>query len=747
MVTRIVFFIFLVIAGTGFSQISIIITANNEVLPYAKISYQIHPEKAVLFSVTDLYGKTSINAIPTTENPIYLQITAVGYQTVLDTLIDKKNKNYSLKASSNLLDEICVTGEYTPTLTSQSVNKIKVIHKEDILKSGASTLNEILTYQANIRIQQDNILGAGISMSGMSGENVKILQDGVPVIGRLDGNIDLSQINLDNIEKIEIVNGPLSVNYGTNALAGTINIITKKNLKNGWNGNMLAYYESVGNYNLTGNLAYTFKKQTLKINGGRKYFDGWDLSEKFITLPQETLADTNRAIQWNPKEQYFGDAQLILNFRKWQINPYFRYYQEKIMNRGFPNAPYLETAFDDYYYTKRIDQGINLSKALKNASIKGLFAYNYFNRIKNTYFKDLTDLSQVLTSDPSSQDTSIFDLVMARVSFQTHGKKWINYQVGTDINIESTRGKKISGNYRQIGDYAIFSSAEINLLKNKAAIKPGLRYAYNTVYKAPVTPSINVKYNYKKFQLRASVASGFRAPTLKELYYTFVDINHNILGNTALLPEKSQNYSGSIDWTKPIKTKNVLKFSGQVFYNTFSNLITLGLISDGSYTYINIGDYATRGANFEGSYRQSNFKISTGFGYIGRYNAVDDEELAKFIYSPEMNGNLTYNFLKNKYNFNIFYKYNGPLLSYSIDSDDNIFASQNSGYSILDVSVSGKFLQSNLSVTLGLKNLLNVTNIQAVGSSAGATHSTSNLIATARGRSVFLSINYNIKGK
>ena len=68
-----------------------------------------------------------------------------------------------------------------------------------------------------------------MSVQGLSGENVKILIDGVPVVGRLNGNVDLSQINLTNIERVEIVEGPLSVNYGTNALAGTINLITKKN--------------------------------------------------------------------------------------------------------------------------------------------------------------------------------------------------------------------------------------------------------------------------------------------------------------------------------------------------------------------------------------------------------------------------------------------------------------------------------------------------------------------------------------
>merc|ERR1711965_356759 len=98
----------------------------------------------------------------------------------------------------------------------------------------AVTLKDVLVNQNNIRVAQDNVLGSSMSLQGMSGQNIKILIDGIPVIGRLNGNIDISQINLNTIERIEIIEGPLSVNYGTDALAGTINLISQKNKKNGF---------------------------------------------------------------------------------------------------------------------------------------------------------------------------------------------------------------------------------------------------------------------------------------------------------------------------------------------------------------------------------------------------------------------------------------------------------------------------------------------------------------------------------
>src|SRR5690606_33935457 len=128
----------------------------------------------------------------------------------------------------------------------------------------------------NFNVSQDNILGSGLSMQGISGQNVKIMIDGVPVIGRLDGDIDVSQINLNQIERIEIVEGPLAVNYGSNALAGTINLITKAPKTNEIDGGANFYTESIGHYNAVAHAAMGWNKQSLSLSAGRNYFDGWN---------------------------------------------------------------------------------------------------------------------------------------------------------------------------------------------------------------------------------------------------------------------------------------------------------------------------------------------------------------------------------------------------------------------------------------------------------------------------------------
>ncbi|MEL6132646.1 MAG: TonB-dependent receptor plug domain-containing protein, partial [Bacteroidota bacterium] len=124
------------------------------------------------------------------------------------------------------VDSVVITGQYTPQSLDQAIHPIRTISAEKIERMAAVNLGDVLENELNIRLSQDNILGQSLSIQGLSGENVKILIDGVPVIGRQNGNIDLGQLNLLGIERIEVVEGPLSVNYGTQALAGTINLIT-----------------------------------------------------------------------------------------------------------------------------------------------------------------------------------------------------------------------------------------------------------------------------------------------------------------------------------------------------------------------------------------------------------------------------------------------------------------------------------------------------------------------------------------
>jgi outer membrane receptor for ferrienterochelin and colicins len=133
----------------------------------------------------------------------------------------------SLKALE--LKEVVVTGQFEPQSLRKSVYQVRTINSEIIKTRSAVNVQSILSTELGIRFSNDGVLGtADISLMGMSGQNVKVLLDGVPLLDRGATKESLNQIDINTIERIEIVEGPMSVVYGSDALAGVINIITKK---------------------------------------------------------------------------------------------------------------------------------------------------------------------------------------------------------------------------------------------------------------------------------------------------------------------------------------------------------------------------------------------------------------------------------------------------------------------------------------------------------------------------------------
>ncbi|MFT6938058.1 MAG: outer membrane receptor for ferrienterochelin and colicins, partial [Saprospiraceae bacterium] len=144
------------------------------------------------------------------------------------------------------IDDIIVTAQYAPTHSKNAVHQVKVIKAKEIQQQGQNNLAEVLTNQLNLNISTDPILGNGLNIQGIGGENVLIMIDGVPIIGRTDGNIDLSQINMNNVERIEIIEGAMSVQYGSNASGGVINVIMKKSQLRRFQIRSLNQVENIG---------------------------------------------------------------------------------------------------------------------------------------------------------------------------------------------------------------------------------------------------------------------------------------------------------------------------------------------------------------------------------------------------------------------------------------------------------------------------------------------------------------------
>lgn len=649
------------------------------------------------------------------------------------------------------LEDVVITGQYSPSIAAKAVQRIIIIDRKKIDALAAQNLRDVMTNQLNVRLSQDNILGSSLNLQGVSGQNVKILQDGVPVVGRQDGNIDLSQINLQNIERIEIIEGPMSVTYGSDALAGTINLITRKTQQRRMEVGATGYYESIGVYNLNGRVGYQKGRHQLQLNGGRNYFDGWNTAEtpSFNFAPK--MADSTRFMLWKPKEQYVAGLQYGYAVKGMTYGFRSSFFNEKIVNKGLPGYK-MQQANDDYYRTNRFDNVLSANGKLNSRyNLSAHIAYNIFERVKTSYINKLTTLDEILDANPGAQDTTHIHAINSRAALSSNlPNSPLQYELGYEINVAEMNSNRLSGGEQKMGEYAAYASAEYKPTE-RLTLRPGLRYAYNTRYNAPLVPSLNFRYQLQEgLTARVSYARGFRAPDLKELYFYFVDANHNILGNENLEAETGDNYNASLAYTcRTLKTKWDLGFSG--FYNDIAHKIDLVQVAGGGptdYKYTNISRFKSLGGNVTAGFIKQDYSLTAGFSYIGRYSDFSQAALTqKFLFSPEVSMNASCIIPGSNVRAALFSKYSGATQNFVSDSSGSISRVGLKAYTIADFTLSKSFQEKKLTITVGSKNIFDVQNLNSIGSGTvpvnglPAAHSNTNgSRSIATGRSFFIKL-------
>lgn len=705
----------------------VVINLDQEPISFASV---VHKESGT-GTAADVHGKFEM-AVDLKEAKGTLQISAIGYESK-EIPFEVKNgevefKIVHLNVNNQEIKQVIVTGQVKPTPVDSSIYKVKLIAADKIQQSGSLNLNELLLTEANIRMSSDLILGSQIEMMGMGGQNVKIMVDGVPVIGRLDGNIDLSQVNLDNISQVEVIEGPMSVVYGNNALAGTINLITKQNKYHELEATARAYAESVGRYSGNLNLSKKLGKHNLSVDGAYEYFGGVDFNK------------SNRSMDWKPKSLYHVNLDHTWKNTNWQVNTKLGFYNDKLHYMG--NIVEGYKVFDTYYYTNRYDASIGVNGKFNDRNHLDVVAsYNIYNRSEQEMYKDLRTLETTWYDKIKTQDMD--QKLLRAIHLHTFIPQKLSLQSGIDFNIEGMKGQRIEGGAQTIGDYAVFTNLKYAPL-NAIELQPGLRWSYNTDYNSPLVYSMNFRWNLaEKLTWRVSVATGFRAPSIKELHYVFVDSNHEIYGNSDLKAESSNNYNTSFDFSTGTQ-KNAWKFGASLFYNDISNLITLIQEENSTaYTYSNIEDFESLGGDLNIQYAwKSLLQVRGGYGLTGRHNSYTSPDGAKYNLTNDLFAGLQFTEPFTRIRFSSDYKYNGSLPFFYTDAIDNLIKEgKQEPYQIMNVSVSRTFLKHQLQVIAGAKNLFDVTTVQRVGE-GGTSHGGSGGTPVSWGRSFFVSLNY-----
>jgi outer membrane receptor for ferrienterochelin and colicins len=656
-------------------------------------------------------------------------------------------------AAPKTMAEVVVTGQYQPQSLKKSVYQVRTISKDRIVQQGATRLQDVLNNELNIRFNQDLATGGSdITMMGLKGQNVKILLDGLPLTGRqgASNEININQIDINTIERVEIVEGPMSVIYGADALAGVINIITKKAATVKWNIQAKAHEETVGreygvqegihNQNISGSI----RLKNWEIGGGLTHnrFNGW----------KDSAID--RELVWHKKDQWLTNGYIAYHKNKLSVRYRLDGLDEVITNPGnflFPQQLSGDTlAYDQEYLSQRLMhqfQGNYQHNNHLNFQLQSTYS-DYSRQVFSTTVSKKNGDVRLDLAD-GAQSVINFKGLTARGIANYRVSSKLAFQPGIDFNMDKGEGERLKTGTNSIEDLAFFLTSEYTPTE-KISIRPGIRIINNSVYKAPpVIPSINAKFALtNNFDLRIAYAQGFRAPSLRELYFNFFDANHQILGNTNLKAETSNSLNLSVAYKNASTTYTQYSVTASGFYNHIKNLIDYGVsdIDPNIFTMLNIADSKTAGFNVSSTARIHNWNLAAGFSYTGFYNdyVAQDDNLPTMQFSPEINFNAGYRFPKAGLDINFFYKHTGKR-PYYIQKDQTFVLSQIKGYDMADITVNKKINQY-FTLQGGVRNLFDIDRVASTSSTLGV-HTDNGNRNIATGRSFFAGLQFNLSSK
>lgn len=460
--------------------------------------------------------------------------------------------------SNNLLDAVTVTATRTTKTIANTPVVTRIISAEDIRQTDATNIRDVLeselpgiefTYSMNQQVS--------VNLQGMGGMAVLFLVDGERLAGETLDNTDFSRLNMDNIERIEIIKGAATALYGSNAVGAVINIITKQSAEP-WSVQLNARRGSrYGTYRYGGTAGFNKGRVSNLFNVQN---DGMDSYLVFDTTGESTQVYGNQ--QWN-----FKDKMVVrLNDRS------------SVTGRG------------GYYFHER-----NSSPTMKDRARAFSGGLRYENKISDDGRLDVSySFDRYDKSDFYPQpDKEYLDYK----NVQNSVRVLYNHTFDADLNL--TTGGDVMNDYLQ--SYQ-FSSDENSHQQQTADLfaqadwNPGLhwnfvggvRVDYFSRYGAEFTPKLAAMYKFGDCRIRGSYSKGFRAPTLKEMYMDFNMANiFNIYGNENLESEVSHSLLASFEYVREHVSATVTGYYN-IINNEISTIWDPTLDNNGAMIYRNV---------------------------------------------------------------------------------------------------------------------------------------------------------------
>ncbi|AEM69841.1 TonB-dependent receptor plug [Allomuricauda ruestringensis DSM 13258] len=685
--------------------------------------------------------------------------------------------------SMQKLDEVVVTGESQVMSLSKKLFAVGVLEQKDIAKVAGNNLADILNYNLNITVTPDPSTGRStISMFGLDGQYVKVLIDGIPMASDngMGNNIDITQINLEDVERIEIVEGSMGVLYGDNAVAGVINIVTKRGLENDykWQLQVSVQEETVGSeYALfdegrhiqNAKLSHQLSDKTsISIGGSRNdnagFFNNYQ-GKNYVNIQDNAVVnDSLRGMEWNPKEQFTAFGNLNTALGKHAIFYKIQYYDESVpvynhyvngrldSNTGMVNP----TALDENFDTQRLMNNLNISGPLKGPTIYNL---SLSHQTQKRYYKQFVynirerGIASVIADD-LSQSSEIW-YSKGFVSNMVPTSDFFNLQLGYEFNHQTGFDAIATGEYSSdvventLENYDFFGVADFNIT-DRFSVFPGARFTNNSQFGNKLIWSLSSTYNISNtFKIKGVFGSAFRAPNFEELFFYFVDSNHNVQGNPKLDPEDGISLFLNVEEKFRLSDKSMLKTALKSYYFDIDDKIASVIVTDDEdrnlFTFDNVDYSKILGFSLENSLIMDRWQASLGMTYLGQSTAIDASQVSNsdYLWSFNLQSSLGYTIPSINTTLSAQLKYTGRTQIVENNTGGTELG-QTDDFTWMDASARVN-ITKNLSLTLGARNIFDIVRVNASDTPSGA-HGSSGVPSRlfGNGRSYYLKLLYNL---
>lgn len=470
------------------------------------------------------------------EGTYTLRTSCLNYAPVTQKVSQsQKEMVIRLKGTTFNMDQVVVTGTGTHHKLKDSPVPVEVISQRDLQNANPSSFQDALVKLVPSISVQTTAMGTTLYVNGLPDKYLLVLINGKKVAGDISGSIDYDRINMDAVKRIEVLKGASSALYGSDAIAGVINIITD-DPKSALNVSSNTRVSSHGRISESVNADANDGKLSAHLNYNYRTSDGWQLNP-YEESKGELVETTKKPVYKNHSHNvsqtlsYAATERLSLHLNgNLFISENDRTGAYDYNNR---HQSYTVGGTAKYLLAKRASY---IEGNISTTNFRSF--YDYINDAKTHKIGD-----EVLSKDQTYTNANLKGV------FKTHENNTLF--TGLDYvfeGLEPTETSKMLNNeYQSVYTLAAYVQDEVKLL-DAISVVAGIRYAYNEKFKSQFTPKLSLMYQYSGLNVRASYAAGFRSPTLQQMYAVSESRGQITVGDPGLDPEKSNFYNLNIEY-------------------------------------------------------------------------------------------------------------------------------------------------------------------------------------------------------